>query len=165
MKIIIADNDRTKDLGAEIRRAANTRRRGRAPQSVSPIIGALCLSKTESEEEYLREFIRLLRYRDAFDTLDFDIPRRPGPRGRVMAAIKKLLWKLLRYQYARIAFKQNLINRMFTNALECEFALRERETGELKRRIEELEAIAGSLSHPSATEKSSTIETDNPDRQ
>lgn len=145
MKILVTGDDKTAELGAEIKSAANDlRRNGPFPNPVSPDIGALCLSQTRSEKEYMREFIRLMRYRDAFDARDFDIPRRPGFAGWPAAILKKLLWKLLRYQYSRIAFKQNLINKMFTNALECESALRERESNELRRRIEKLErALAG----------------------
>lgn len=141
MKVLIANNDRTADLGSEIQRSARARRRDRESGFVSSDISALCLLKAASEEQYLCEFIRLLRRRDAFDTLDFDVPRRPGPLGWIMAKFKRLLWKLLRYQHDRIAFKQNLINGMFTNVLELESSLRRQESGELKRRITELEAF------------------------
>ena len=141
MKILIANKDRTAGLGSEIRQSARVHRQGPTPDWVAPGISALCLLKAASEEQYLREFIRLLRYRDAFDTLDFDIPRKPGLCGWVMAKFRRLLWKLLRYQFARIAFRQNLINGMFTSALEFEVALRERESSESKRRIAQLETL------------------------
>ncbi len=137
MKLLIAGNDRAVDLGLKIRSAAASRRCGCAPREVASDVNALRLLTLSSEGEYLREFIRLLR---AFDTLDFDIPRRAGIMGRTMAGFKKLLWKLMRFQCERIAFQQNLINRMFTTAIENEAGLRERELGELRRRVEELEA-------------------------
>ncbi len=139
MKILVAGHDRTSDLGAEIGKSAGLRRRGGTPLFVDSTINASCLAKASCEDEYLREFIRLLRHRDAFDTLDFDVPRRPGALGWMTAMFKKTLWKLLYYQYARIAFQQNLINRMFTNALECETALRERDSRQLRDRIDMLE--------------------------
>ncbi len=139
MKIIVAKEDRTSDLGAEIQQSAAARRQGRVPEIITQELSALNLLKAESEHDYLRDYIRLLRYRDAFNTFDFDIPRKPGLVGLVMAKLKMFCWKFLRFQSDRIAFKQNLINGMLTNALECEMALRDREVAELKRRIAVLE--------------------------
>ncbi len=141
MKIIVANKDRTSDLGAEIQQSARARRRGRAPEIISREISALNLLKAGSEHDYMRELIRLLRYRDAFDTLDFDIPRKPGLIGLVSARLKMFLWKFMRFQSDRIAFRQNLINGMFTSALEFEMTIREQEIAELKRRTAVLEAL------------------------
>ncbi len=140
MKLLVAGRDRTGDVGAEIRSFAAGRGSGCGPRFVSPEIGALCLCAASSEEDYLRELIRLIRHRDAFDTLDFDVPRRPGLIGRFMAGFKTILRKLMRFQFERTAFQQNLINRMFTTAIECEVGLREREMREMKSRIVELES-------------------------
>ena len=140
MKIIIAGKDRTSDLGSEIQQSAETLKKGKGPIFISPEISAADLLNTGSEHEYLQELIRLLRYRDAVDTLDFDIPKKPGLFGLIAAKLKTFLWKLLRYQHDRIVFRHNLINGIFTSTLEFESALREKETVELKRRIEALEA-------------------------
>lgn len=143
MKIVVADQDRTNDLGSDIRaRALELKKRsGReAPPEISSEIGALALKKARSDADYLAHFVRLLRYRDACDTYDFDIPRKPGLSGRMMAGIKKILWKLMRYQHDRIAFRQNLINGLFTNAIEFEIAERLRINDELSRRLEKMEA-------------------------
>ena len=148
MKIIIAGQDCTKDLGGEIwRRAAELKKlTGRAaPPKVSAEIGALALYKAVSDADYLNHFLRLLRYRDAFDTYDFDIPRKPGPAGSVMARVKKALWKLLRYQHDRIAFRQNLINSLFTNAVEFEMAERKRTDADLNRRLDKAELLLNKL--------------------
>lgn len=142
MKIIVANKDRTSDMGAEIRQSASALQHGRCvPEFISPEISALCLLKAKSEDDYLREFVRILRYRDAVDTLDFDIPKKPGLFGLILAKLKVFLWKLLRYQHDRIAFRQNLINGTLTSALEFESACREKETAELKKRIEALETL------------------------
>ncbi len=53
--------------------------------------------------------------------------------------MKRCLWKLLRYQHDRIVFRQNLINGLFTQALESELLLRRRETAELRARLAALE--------------------------
>ena len=146
MKLIVAGQDCALSLGAEIRqRAAELKKRqGRAaPSQISPEIGALALCQARSDAEYLSHFVRLLRYRDAYDTYNFDIPRRAGFFGAVMAGFKKILWKLLRYQHDRIAFRQNLINSLFTNAIEFEIAERQRKDQELDVRLENLEARLG----------------------
>ena len=148
MKIIIAGHDCTKELGGEIwKRAADLKKiTGRAaPPKVSAEIGALALHKAVSDADYLNHFVRLLRYRDAFDTYDFDIPRKPGVVGSVMARIKKVLWKLLRYQHDRIAFRQNLINGLFTSAVEFEMAERKRTDDELNRRLDKAESLLNKL--------------------
>jgi hypothetical protein len=147
MKIIIAGQDCTKELGGEIRqRAAELKKLTlRAPRKISVEIGALALHKAVSNADYLNHFVRLLRYRDAFDTYDFDVPRRPGVAGAIMARIKKALWKLLRYQHDRIAFRQNLINGLFTSAVEFEMAERKRADDELGRRLDQAEALLDKL--------------------
>jgi hypothetical protein len=149
MQIIIAGEDRTGELGEKIRQNAAGLKRltGRsAPPEISAEIGALTLRKASSDAEYLRHFLRLLRYRDAFDTYDFDIPRRPSPLGAVMSGLKKFLWKLLRYQHDRIAFRQNLINGLFTGAVEFEAAERKKTDDDLARRLAGLEARLDKLS-------------------
>jgi hypothetical protein len=148
MKIIIAGEDRAADIGAEIRQKAAElkKRQGRAaPPQVSPEIGAPVLYKATSDSDYFEHFVRLLRYRDAFDTHDFDIPRRRGPLGAGMAKIKKALWKLLRYQHDRIAFRQNLINSLFTHAIEFESVERRRGDAELRGRLDKHEALLAKL--------------------
>ena len=148
MKILIAGQDCTKELGGEIAQKAAELKKltGRAaPPKISAEIGALSLHKAFSDADYLNHFVRLLRHRDAFDTYDFDIPRKPGPFGAVMAAIKMVLWKLLRYQHDRIAFRQNLINGLFTSAVEFEMAERKKTDDELARRLNKTEALLNKL--------------------
>lgn len=139
MAISVAGQDRP-DVAEQVRQAADCLRRSRRqPSAVSPEIGAPALAGADSDAGHHANFLRLLRYRDAVDTLDFEIPRRPGPLGWFLQRAKRLLWKLLRYQHDRIAFRQNLINGLFTQALENEWRLRCRETDELRARVEKLE--------------------------
>lgn len=144
MKILIAGQDHTLSLGAEIRQNAADLKKltGRAaPPKISSEIGALALHKARSDTEYLSHYLQLLRYRDAFDTYDFDIPRKAGFCGAIMAGFKKFLWKLLRYQHDRIAFRQNLINGLFTNAIEFEMEERQHKDQEICMRLERIEAF------------------------
>ena len=140
MKIFVGGKDRSDDVGARIRCAAERRRLGPAPSVVSPDINALCLLRVSSENAYLREFLRILPYRDAFDAADVKISTRSGPVGWALTKVKSLLWRLIRFQYERVAFRQNLINRMFTTAIQAEVDSRERDLKELRFRIEALES-------------------------
>jgi hypothetical protein len=143
MKLSIAGQDRTHDLGRELRRQATVMERnnsnGPKPALVAPDIMPLA----QSEAEYLDRLIGLIRCRNAVDTLDFTIPRKPGVVGLLMTKLRAFLWKLLRYQHDRIAFQQNLINAHLTSALEFEVTQRQKETADLKWRMAELEKQGG----------------------
>jgi len=146
MKISIAGQDRTRDLGQALHQQAEAMAHGVASRRLSPLppeISALALAQAKSDAEYMDHLIRLIRYRDAVATLDFDIPRKPGLAGLVMTRFKAFLWKLLRYQHDRIAFRQNLINTQLTSALEFEFIQQQKETADLRRRVAELEKQGG----------------------
>ena len=146
MKLSVAGRDRTHDLGRELRRQAGVMERGEAnhkPKSALVAPEIMPLARAQSEAEYLDQLIGLIRCRNAVDTLDFAIPRKPGVVGLFMTKLKARLWKLLRYQHDRIAFQQNLINIQLTSALEFEVTQRQKETADLKRRVAELEQQGG----------------------
>ncbi|MBI3986938.1 MAG: hypothetical protein HY343_08470 [Lentisphaerae bacterium] len=138
MKIQVAGKDCGAELGALIRERAA----GRDPEAVADIpgdINVLRLARARTETDYLTELIRLTRYRDGVNTLDFDIPRKPGLMGLFMAGLRAFLWKLLRYQHDRIAFRQNLINYQFSSVLEFEATWFRREAEAMKSAVAELE--------------------------
>ena len=139
MNILINNQDRTAELEPRIRQGMQRHTAAKPPAEVPPEISALALRDARDEGEYQDTLLRLLRYRDNVDTLPFEIPHRGGWRGRMTAAIKRKLWTLLRYQHDRITFRQNLINSLYTSALEYERARREAEIARLEARIEELE--------------------------
>jgi hypothetical protein len=142
MKISVAGRDRTEDLGPGLRRQAEAMTRldpRRQPARIPEEIGALALARAKSDAEYLEQFARLVRYRDAVDTFDYNIPRKPGLTGFLMGRLKGFLWKLLRYQHDRIAFRQNMINGLYTSGLEFEIVARRKEIAELEQRVAELE--------------------------
>ena len=142
MKLRIAGQDRSQDMGPALRQQAAMMARGddrHQPARIPADISALTLTRAKSDAEYMDHLMRLLCYRDAVDTVDFHIPMHPGLVGQCMARFKAFLWKLLRYQHDRAAFRQNLINTQLTSALEFEFAERKKTTDDLKRRVAELE--------------------------
>jgi hypothetical protein len=139
MKLILNGHDRSADLGAELAAAARQRPAGQKPYAMAEAISALRLQSAATEAEYGTELLRLLRYRDNVDTLPFEIPRKRGWVGALTAQIKRMLWKVLRYQHDRVTSRQNLINHLYTNALECEHRQRAQEVRELQRRLAVLE--------------------------
>lgn len=153
MKISVAGQDRTQDIAPLLRSQAaalESAPERRRPLLLPPEISALALSRAKSEAEYLSELIRLLRFREGVDTLPFSIPCRPGLRGWLMTQFKRALWRLLRYQHDRIAFRQNLINTMLSGALEFEVRQRQKElavhasgVASLQQRVVELEKQVG----------------------
>ena len=145
MKISVAGQDRTHDLGRELRRQAAVMERGEANHKPKPdaLAAPDIMPLAQSEAEYLDQLIGLIRCRNAVDTLDFAIPRKPGLFGLFITRLKALLWKLLRYQHDRIAFQQNLVNIQLTSALEFAIAQHRKETADLKRRVAELEKQSG----------------------
>ena len=149
MNVTINGQDRTAELREKIQCLFLERAGGPEPSGVSPPISASTLRGMKSEAEFQETLLRLLPYRDNVGTGPFDIPRRPGAAGALWARFKTMLWRLLRYQHDRITFRQNLINSLFSNALEFEHRLRGRELDELRRRVAELEARQGTDDDPS----------------
>ncbi len=143
MKVVVAGKDRTQDLGREITAAANPLSQKGVVPFLSPHHSALSLKSARNEREFLDTFTNLTRMRHGVRTGDFYIAAQPGWKGRVMAWLKAALWRRLRYQHDRIAFQQNLINELNTQALERQNAVLTEEIGQLRRRIEQLENTGG----------------------
>ena len=144
MKIMISGQDRTQDIGSRLQSAARERERGPwRPAVVTSALSSLRLSEASTEAQYHQLFLYLLRYRDNVDTLPFAIPHKPGLAGALTAKVKATLWKIFRYQHDRITFRQNLINHLYTSALEFQHHSQQREIQELRQRIAALESKSG----------------------
>lgn len=143
MRLFIANKDRSNDIGRGIQEAADLRKRRGGPCFLPRQYSALSLKDARNDAEYLGIFVNLLRNRTGLDTEDFDIPRKPGPGGRFMAALRRFLWKLLRYQHDRMAFKQSVVNDLVAGHLEFEMAVRDSQIAALQDRLDELERLIG----------------------
>jgi hypothetical protein len=139
MKITVAGQDRTAELGPRVDAAAARARS--APLMIHPQreLSARSLLDAATEEEYLDRFVALVRRKHHADTFRIDVPRRRGAAGAALARVRLFLWKLLRYQHDRMAFQQNLINSQLAAALEFE----RDEVRKLRSRVAELERRAG----------------------
>lgn len=143
MKIIVASRDCTATLGAAVRAAVDRHPSAARPPAVPPEISALSLREARDEADYQKRFVRLMRVRDNVDTFPFRIPRRPGLLGALLAPVRRCQWKVLRFLLDRLAFRQNLINNLFTNAVEWELLRRRSEIERLERRVAALETRLG----------------------
>ena len=139
MKVVVAGKDRTQDLGRETAAAAERLSRKGVVPFLSPHHSALSLKSARNEREFLDLFTNLVRMRHGVRTGDFYIPAQPGWKSRLMVWLKTTMWRKLRYQHDRIAFQQNLINDLNTQALERQNAVLTREIEQLRRRVEQLE--------------------------
>ena len=149
MKVVVANKDRSGDLGKELTESARKRVNQVPPAGFSRHDSALALKETGTDTEYLNAFLNLLRIRCGLKTGPFDVPAKPGMAGKLIAWTRKLLWRILRYQHDRMAFQQHVINDLMTSAVEFEKASREKEISALKERVAELESmISGSNNRP-----------------
>ena len=139
MKLVLNGKDRTADLGAQVAADAARLKVSGYIGALSPEHSALRLLQFPCRDDYQRRFIDLLNMRHGVRTTDYYIPRGPGWKGSLAAALKTFLWKLFRYQHDRIAFQQNLINELSINAQAFQRDRLEQELKALKDRIEILE--------------------------
>lgn len=139
MKITVAGQDRSGDLGQTVAVAAERLRAGGGIGELAPDHTALRLKRARDLDDYVYHFVELLRMRHGVRTTDYYVPRGPGWRGRIAVALKTVLWKLLRYQHDRLTLQQNLINELEINAVEFQRDRVNQELADLKRRVADLE--------------------------
>jgi hypothetical protein len=139
MKLLIANQDRSSDIGAGVSAAAR-RFEADPPRMLAPQHSALALKDARTGREYLDRFVELVSLRHGARTADFEIPRKPGLAGAVMARVRGVLWRLLRYQHDRMSFQQNLVNELLLDAVSFERESRRRELESLKQRVDALES-------------------------
>lgn len=132
-RIVIAGRDRTADLlpglGGQ-----------RAPGGEPP--PALALGQAKNQSDYLERLIALLRTHGALRTDSGEVPVPPGLLGRLLKPLRRLQWRVFRYQHDRMAFQQNAINRHVAAVLEC---LREECRGDIARLEARIAALEGEL--------------------
>ena len=139
MKITVAGQDRTGDLGPAVAAEADRLRAGGGIGELAPDHTALRLKRSRDLDDYVYHFVELLRMRHGVRTTDYYVPRGPGWRGRIAVALKTVLWRLLRYQHDRLTLQQNLINELEINAVEFQRDRVNQELADLKRRVADLE--------------------------
>lgn len=137
--ITVAGQDLTASLQADFQPQLAAMTASGRFLKLPPGISALRLRSAVSEADYARVMSRLLQHRNHVDLQAFEIPRRPGRRGRLVSRFKQLLWKVLRYQHDRVCFRQNLVNSHVTALLAFQGERFDRELAELRDRVAALE--------------------------
>ena len=142
MKLRIAGIDRSGDLGVELTRAALGRPDNGLSSDIADEADVLALGRASDVSDYLSRHVRVLRSRNQPDPEKFTVPAGSGALAGLMALIRRVLWKLTRWQTDRMAFRQNAVNVQLSWEIEFEKALRERRIADLERRMECLESAA-----------------------
>jgi len=134
--ILIAGKDRSDEFLSATRQRLEQMRRD---PSLQPRPGSLdvgLLGDLSGPDVLDRAFLELLRHRSQIDTRPFQFPRKPGMLGTLMFQVRKILWKLLRYQHDRMSSRQNQVNAWMINAHEYQVAALNDKVEELRKQIE-----------------------------
>lgn len=139
MKILIAGKPLDESMMDEVKKCAASLA---ADDSIRPRLGSLDTELLGGIPDAIRgdrKFMELLRHKSQIDTLDFVIPRKPGFTGWMMQRLRRILWKLLRYQHDRMVTRQNRVNAWIISALESKTESLQIEVDELRDRLSRLE--------------------------
>jgi hypothetical protein len=126
-------------LASSVREEAERLRSDPDLEPLPPFLRSTSLGEMESEAAYLDRALDLLRRKSHVDTRDYPIPHRPGWVGNIQGQVRTFLWKLMRYQHDRMAFRHNLIHSQTVSMLEFERDSVKRELADLKERVATLE--------------------------
>ncbi|MCS6770693.1 MAG: hypothetical protein NZ740_01550 [Kiritimatiellae bacterium] len=106
------------------------------------------LANLRGDEEFFGFFLRSLREAAAVDINDFEIRERRAALAPLLVALKKLIWKLLKFYTYRLWSQQNTVNGLLVTGIESlDEQYRER-IARLEARIAELEARVGTRAAP-----------------
>ena len=97
------------------------------------------LANLQNEDEFLSFYLKCLRDVAFVDISDFEIRERRAVFAPLLIALKKTIWKLLKFYTYRLWSQQNQVNGLMVTAIE---GLDEKHSGRLKQletRVAELE--------------------------
>ncbi len=138
-QIVIGGCDRTAELLEPMAGAVRAMEERKDSVFLPEHVSALRLACVRSGTELALEYARLIRYSQHVDPGAFCLPPPRGAKGRVMHALRMVLWKVLRYQHERMFFRQNLVNSHLTGLLE----LQARELRLLRSEVDQLRVGKG----------------------
>ena len=98
------------------------------------------LLSMKDDEEFLDRYLACLRQVVTVDINDFPIGERRSPIAPLSKAVKKVLWKLLKFYTYRLWSQQNQTNGILLAAIETMHRRHKEEVAALKARIAALEA-------------------------
>jgi len=98
------------------------------------------LANLKDEENFLSFYLECLRDTVFVDINDFEIIERRSRFSGLLIAIKKCLWKLLKFYTYRLWSQQNLVNGLLLSAIEGTENRYRDKIKELENKIEKLES-------------------------
>ena len=144
MKISVAGKDRTDDLGKRLSKGVHSRPDDGLANSITKEAGLVLPHTGEEINAYADRQIGVMGGHTNIDVTTIRFARRPGLVGMAGWLLRRLMWKLQRFNFEWLTFKQNTINRQFAHQIELEHAARARQAEQLEKRVRTLESrLAG----------------------
>ncbi len=103
------------------------------------------LANIKNEDEFLSFYLECLRDAASVDINDFEIIERRGTLSGFFIALKKSIWKLLKFYTYRLWSQQNQVNALLLSAMEAQESRNCDKIKELEARIAKLES--GNAAH------------------
>ena len=101
------------------------------------------LSNLRDEDAFLSFYLECLRDTVFVDISDFEIYERRPRFSRFFIALKRLLWKLLKFYTYRLWSQQNQVNGLLLSAIEGIESRYSRRIAELEKRLAAIESKGG----------------------
>lgn len=101
------------------------------------------LQNLRNEEEFLDFYLECLRDAVFVDISDFDIVERRASFSKLLIALKRTIWKLLKFYTYRLWSQQNLVNGLLLSAIETAENRNRERIRQLEERLAKLEKGAG----------------------
>ena len=97
------------------------------------------LANLKDEDEFLAFYMDCLRETCFVDINDFEIRERRARLGKLLVALKTVIWKLLKFYTYRLWSQQNQINGLFLSTIELTESRYREKIEQLETRVAELE--------------------------
>ena len=98
------------------------------------------LANLKDEDEFLTFYLECLRDAVFVDINDFEILERRTTMGGLFIALKKVIWKLLKFYTYRLWSQQNQVNGLLLAAMEAQEHRNRDKIKELQERVAKLES-------------------------
>jgi hypothetical protein len=98
------------------------------------------LANLQDDDEFMAFYIECLRDSVFVDINDFDIIERRSAFSGALVALKKVIWKLLKFYTYRLWSQQNQVNGLLLSALENMESRYKDKIAALEKRVAELES-------------------------
>jgi hypothetical protein len=145
MRVWINGNKRADESGAELSAQACALKHDDYTARLESESELLKLKNATNGSEYLSRYLTQVRRCRNVDPARYSRPCTQGIKARIGNIICNALWRILRYQHFWMASQQNCVNALIIEGLDAEHTERQRESGELLKRIEHLEQVIKEL--------------------